>query len=74
MRRTPYNDRADRSYLRVGRPRNSDPEANSFRIESLRIPEDSFTAPRTPLGYYQSRAARPLVHRPLTTQKTNPQL
>lgn len=74
MRRTPYNERMDRSYLRVGRARNSDPDANSFRVESLRLPEDSFMTPRTPLGYYQSRGVRPLLHRPLTTQKTNPQL
>lgn len=38
MRRTPYNDRLDRTYLRVGRTRNSDPEAASFRVESLRLP------------------------------------
>ena len=70
MRRTPYNDRFDRSYLRAGRPRNSDPQA-SFRVESSRLPEDNFIAPRTPVNFQQSRPTRPYVHRPLTTQKTS---
>ena len=73
MRRTAYNERLDRSsYLRVGKSRNSDPQANSFRIESSRLPEDNYVGPRTPHGYYQSRGVRPLLHRPLTMQKTNP--
>lgn len=70
MRRTPYNDRFDRSYLKAGRPRNSDPQA-SFRVESSRLPEDNFIAPRTPVNYNHSRPTRPYVHRPLTTQKTS---
>lgn len=73
MRRTAYNERLDRSsYLRVGKSRNSDPQANSFRVESSRLPEDNFVGPRTPHGYYQARGVRPLLHRPLTMQKTNP--
>lgn len=34
-----------------------------------RLPEDNFVAPRSPHQFYQPRVVRPLLHRPLTTQK-----
>lgn len=70
MRRTPYIDKFEQGNIRSGRTRNSDP-AVSFRAEGSRLQEDNFMSSRPPANYIQPRIVRPLVHRPLTTQKIN---